>query len=102
MVPACGETARAIVCVGTPADQRGISAHPGVSSRLADLRFEQLAYGVERGLRRNLDEDADRARGERVVPAEHAVALVETSDHEEQLPLLALVLAVDLIVQGES
>jgi hypothetical protein len=31
---------------------------------------------------------------------EEAVALVEISDHEEQLPLLALILAVDLLVQG--
>jgi len=31
---------------------------------------------------------------------EDAIALVETSDHEEQLPLLALVLAVDLLVQA--
>jgi len=31
---------------------------------------------------------------------EEAVALVETSEHEEQLPLLALVLAVDLLVQA--
>jgi hypothetical protein len=30
---------------------------------------------------------------------EEAVALVETSDHEEQLSLLALILAVDLLVQ---
>ena len=31
---------------------------------------------------------------------EEAIALVETSDHEEQLPLLVLVLGVDLLVQA--
>ncbi|MBN1917377.1 MAG: hypothetical protein JW889_05665 [Verrucomicrobia bacterium] len=32
--------------------------------------------------------------------SEDGVALIETSDHEEQLPLLALILAVDLLVQA--
>jgi hypothetical protein len=32
---------------GVAADQRGISVDPGVSTRLADLRFEKLGYGVD-------------------------------------------------------
>ena len=34
---------------GVTAGQRGVTSDPGISTRLSDLRFEQLAYGLDLG-----------------------------------------------------